>query len=66
MKINKKKIMAQVKKAKAQLAKAEAKAREARRKVDSVIRKNPERAIAIATAAGAVLGAVAVALRRRK
>ncbi len=66
MKINKKKVIAEVKKVKAQLAKAEAKAKEARRKVDSAIRKNPERAIAIAAAAGAVLGAVALALRKRR
>lgn len=66
MKINNKKIQAQVKKAKVQLAKAKAKLAEADKKVTSYTRKNPKKALAYAAAAGVVLGAIAMALKRKK
>ena len=65
MKINKK-VLAQLKKAKAALSKAKSKAAEAERKVSAFTKKNPKKALAYAVAAGAVIGALAAALSRRK
>ena len=65
MKINKK-VQAQLKKAKAALSKAKSKVAEAERKVSAFTKKNPKKALAYAVAAGAVLGAVAAALSKRR
>ena len=66
IKINKKKINMEVKKLKVQLAKAKKSVAAAEKKVKSFAKKNPQKALAIAAGIGAVLGAAAASLRRRK
>lgn len=66
MKIDKKKMNAEVKKLKLQIAKAKKNIVTAEKKVAAYAKKSPEKALAIAAGVGAVLGAVAVALTKRR
>ena len=66
MKINKKKMQAEVKKLKMQIAKAKKSVMAAEKKVAGYAKKNPEKALAIAAGIGAVLGATATALMKRR
>ncbi len=59
-------LKADVNKAKLQIAKAKKQAMDAEKKMISMAKKDPKKALAIAAGAGAVLGAVAATLMRRK
>lgn len=64
--VSDRKLHSAAKKAKAQLARAKKAVMSAEKKVRSYTSKNPRRALAIAAGTGALLGAIAVALARRK
>ena len=66
MGMDKKKIYAEVKKLKMQIGKAKKKIIEAEKKVEAYAKKNPMKALAIAAGVGAVLGAAATALMKRR
>ena len=65
-KIDKKRIQTELRKAKAKLRIAKVKAMEADRKISAYATKNPEKALAIAIAAGYVIGRAVGALKRRR
>ena len=66
MRMDKKKMHAEVKKLKMQIGKAKKKIIEAEKKVAVYAKKNPMKALAIAAGVGAVLGAAATALMKRR
>ena len=66
MKMDKKKIQVEVKKLKMQIGKAKKSVIAAEKKVAVYAKKNPMKALAIAAGVGAVLGAAATALMKRR
>jgi len=65
-KIDKKRVQAELRNAKAKLKIAKVKAIEASRKISAYATKSPEKALAIAIAAGYVIGRAVGALKRRR